>query len=132
MEQWIIPCNIKYYDVIGAFENLRCLDWKQSNPCISIGDEVFIYIGKPISAILYKCRVNKANIKIREIDDSEFVLNGDPYQEYGNYMELELLEKFDRAQFNIEVLKEHGLKGRIQGPRRVNDLGALLNKDKNI
>ncbi len=42
MEQWIISCNIKYYDVIGAFKKLQKLDWKQSNKSIEIGDEVFI------------------------------------------------------------------------------------------
>ena len=34
MQQWIIPCNIKLYDVIGAFSNLKCIDWKQSNRSI--------------------------------------------------------------------------------------------------
>lgn len=48
MEQWIIPCNVKYYDVQGAFKKLKCLDWKQSNKSIRVGDEVFIYIGSPI------------------------------------------------------------------------------------
>lgn len=44
MEQWIIPCNIKYYDVIGAFNELKCLDWKQSCKSINVGDEIYIYI----------------------------------------------------------------------------------------
>ena len=52
MEQWIIPCNIKYYDVEGAFEKLKCLDWKQSNKSIHVGDEVYIYIGKPLLSFL--------------------------------------------------------------------------------
>ena len=127
MQQWIIPCNINLYDVIGAFGKMRCIDWKQSNHSISAGDEVFIYVGKPISSILYKCKVNRANFNNPKNDDSEFVLNGEIYQNYGNYMELELIEKFDAFQFHIDVLLSNGLKGRIQGPRRVNELGELLN-----
>lgn len=122
MEQWIIPCNIKYYDVIGAFDKLQKLDWKQSSKSIEIGDEVFIYVGLPIQAIKYKCRVNKVNLNCTEIDDSEFVVNGEPYENYGNYMELELLEKFDNVKYSLEFLKNQGLKGNIQGPRRVNGL----------
>ena len=30
MEQWIIACNLKYYDVFNAFKKLKRLDWKQS------------------------------------------------------------------------------------------------------
>lgn len=130
MEQWIIPCNIKYYDVIGAFRKLKCIDWKQSNPSILSGDEVFIYVGKPISSILYKCKVNRANYSSAQIDDFEFVLNGETYQNYGNYMELELIEEYEDSRFNIDVLRANGMRGIIQGPRRVNELATLLNSDR--
>lgn len=30
LKYWIIPCNIKSYDVIGAFQLLKSIDWKQS------------------------------------------------------------------------------------------------------
>ena len=122
MEQWIIPCNVKYYDVKGAFKKLKCIDWKQSNKSIEIGDEVFIYIGTPISAIKYKCKVNKVNLNSIEIDDLEFVLNGEPYETYGNHMELELIEEFSDKKYSLGVLRAKGLKGNIQGPRRANGL----------
>lgn len=122
MEQWIIPCNIKYYDVEGAFKKLRRIDWKQSNKSIEVGDEVFIYITKPIQAIKYKCKVNKVNLECIEIDDSEFVLNGEPYETYGNHMELELVEEFAVAKYSLKVLRGKGLKGNIQGPMRANGL----------
>ncbi len=131
MQQWIIPCNINLYDVIGAFKQLRCIEWKQSNHSISVGDEVFIYVGKPISSILYKCKVNRANFSETRIDDSKFVLNGENYQNYGNYMELELLEEYEAERFHIDVLIANGLKGRVQGPRRVNELDLFLNKNNN-
>ena len=127
MEQWIIPCNLKYYDVFGAFNNLKSVDWKQTCRSISVGDEVFIYVGKPVSAILYKCKVNCVNYKMPKIDDTAFVINGDPFENYGNYMELELLEKFNETQFHRDILVKHGLKGNIQGARRVNELTQLLN-----
>lgn len=121
MTQWIIPCNMKYYDIKGAFQALKRLDWKQSTPSIQVGDEVFIYVGNPVKAIKYRCKVNKVNLPSEEIDDSAFVLIGDPFENYGNYMELELLEEFDDNTYSLMVLKENGLKGNIQGPRRAGD-----------
>jgi len=121
MEQWIIPCNVNYYDVRGAFKKLKRLDWKQSTR-VEVGDEVFIYIGAPVKAIKYKCKVNKVNLDHIEIDDSEFVLNGEPYEAYGNHMELELLEEFDDTKYSLDVLRSRGLKGNIQGPQRANGL----------
>jgi len=81
------------------------------------------------SAILNKCRVNRSNFSTTKIDDSAFVLNGETYQNYGNYMELEMLEEYDISRFCIDVLMVNGLKGRIQGARRVKELGAFLNQN---
>ncbi len=42
MENWIIPCNPIFYDVIGAFTKLKRIDWKQSMKNINVGDNVYI------------------------------------------------------------------------------------------
>ena len=122
MTDWIIPCNLKYYDVKGAFSKFTAIDWKQSAKNICVGDIVYIYVGKPISAIKYKCRVNKANLSKVEIDDSEFVINGENYENYGNHMELELIREYAGTELTRDMLVENGLKGNIQGPRRVDVL----------
>ena len=117
MTTWIIPCNVKYYDIIGAFEHLHRLNWKQSRK-IEVGDEVYIYVGVPFKAIMFKCIVKKINLSEIEIDDSQFVIMGDKYLNYGNYMELELIQKFKEGQLKLEKLVENGLQGIVQGPRR--------------
>jgi len=122
MTEWIIPCNLKYYDVKGAFSKFKAIDWKQSAKNICVGDIVYIYVGKPISAIKYKCRVNKTNLSKVEIDDSEFVINGENYENYGNHMELELIREYAGTELTRDMLVENGLKGNIQGPRRVDVL----------
>jgi 5-methylcytosine-specific restriction protein A len=120
MTTWIIPCNTKYYDVIGAFSSLPRIDWKQSSK-IDVGDEVFVYVGRPYKAILFKCRVTKTNLPKTEIDDSAFVIDGENYLNYGNYMELELEKKFEENQLSLDVLIQNGLQGNVQGPRRPNE-----------
>lgn len=61
--------------------------------------------------------MNKVNLPEVEIDDSEFRVNGEVYENYGKHMELEFLKEYDGT-ITIDQLKKHGLKGNIQGPRR--------------
>lgn len=117
--EWIIPCNIKFYDIIGAFEKFDRIDWKQSTN-IEIGDVVYIYIGNPISAIKYKCIAKKVDLNNAEIDDSEFIVDGEVYEDYGRYMELELVEAYGDTELSYNVLKQNGLNS-VQGPSKVSN-----------
>ena len=118
MADWIIPCNLKYYDVVGAFNKLSRIDWKQSAKNIAVGDVVYIYVGRPLMAIKFKCKVNKVNLDSIEIDDREFVIVGDNYMNYRNHMELELITAYN-DELTLEELRKHGLNGNIQGPRHL-------------
>ena len=124
-EYWVIPCNIKSYDVINAFENLDIIDWKQSRNLseAKVGDIVFIYVSKPVQAIKYKCCITNINKPTSTSDDHSYIIKGDSYANYGNYMELKLIKMFDSDSLTISYLKENGLRGNIQGPSRV--LGKL-------
>ena len=115
---WIIPCNIRKYNVIGAFRNLKKVDWKQSFNA-KVNDTVFIYASAPISAVVYQCRVNKVDLDKVEIDDSPYVIDGTPYANYSRHMEIELLRAFDMNIFWLEELRKYGVRGNIQGPMRV-------------
>ena len=116
MGNWIIPCNAKYYDVVGAFDKLKQIDWRQSTK-VEIDDTVYIYVSRPYSSIMFKCKAIEVNISNPNIDDAEFMR--EPFTNYGNYMRLELVEKYPQEQYNLEVLRAHGIKGSIQGPIRV-------------
>ena len=120
MTEWIIPCNPNLYKVDEAFSELKTLDWKQSSPKIEVGDIVYIYVSKPVQAIRYKCKVNKVNLPQIEIDDSKFVINGESYEKYPAHMELEMIGKFG-IELTMDIMALYGVKGRIQGPRRVNE-----------
>lgn len=120
---WVIPCNVKSYDVIGAFNKLGTVDWKQSKNMknAQAGDIVFIYVGKPYSELKYMCVIQEVNKSAVTISDEEFIVNGKNYVNYGNYMELKLLKVISSTNLSLEKLKENGLKGNIQGPRRLNE-----------
>ena len=61
VKEWIIPANPKYYDIEHAFDNTDEIDWKQGAGIIK-GDTVFMYVGSPVSAVLYKCKVTEIDI----------------------------------------------------------------------
>ena len=115
--EYIIPCNENYYDVSGAMSNLKIVDWKQTNKNIEIGDIVYLYISKPTSAIKYKCKVNKVNLPFCEIDDTKYVKNGEVFERYGNYMEIEFLEDYQDGYCTIKKMRDIGTKGNIQSQR---------------
>lgn len=125
MTEWIITCNINAYNVEGAFDKLDTIDWKQST-YVEKGDIVYIYVGAPMSAIRYKCEAMEVELPEATIDDSEFVLDDSSYENYGRYMRLHLLDKYDNPLMGRSKLIENGLKT-VQGPSKVNSqLSAYL------
>ncbi|MGF3227256.1 HNH endonuclease [Facklamia sp. P12932] len=123
MGDWLIPCNINKHDLFGAFNKLSRVSWKQSKNILK-DDIVYIYVSKPISGIVFKCIAIKVNLPSATINDEEFVLDGTNYENYGRYMELELVRTYDKP-VTLDILKANGLKGNPQGPRRIT--GSLLN-----
>lgn len=58
---WMIPANPKYFDLIQAFSEKDTLEWTQRSN-MQAGDFVYIYVGAPYSALMYKCKVLEADI----------------------------------------------------------------------
>ena len=130
---WIVPCNLKYYDVEGAFQTLKTVDWKQKVATVQKDDTVLIYISSPVRAILYNCTVVKTNKKESTIDDSTFVIKGDTYKDYGCYMELSLVKKYDQEFLNAKRMEELGVKGRLMGQRCApEELIAYLDRQEDV
>ena len=76
MNRWIVPGNLKSFDVVAAFNKLDMIDWRQQLKSVEPGDLVYIYVGAPISAIKYSCEVLLTNLRggiDTIIDDNEFV-----------------------------------------------------------
>lgn len=119
MRYWLIPCNVNKYDVVRAYSELNRINWKQSSN-IEIGDVVYIYLSRPVSGIMYKCIVRNVNQPTSTIDDSKFVIDGRQNENYGRYMELQLLSKYLEP-IPLEFLKSNGLTGNPQSPRIIEE-----------
>lgn len=118
-KEWIIPSNPKYYDIIHAFDNTDVIDWKQGAG-IKKGDMIFMYVGAPVSAILYKCKVTETNIPYQYQDKNLTITV---------LMKIKLLRRYDPSQFTFDVLKsEYGIYA-VRGPRGIpNSLSEALEK----
>ena len=125
MTSWIVPCNLAYYDVAGACANLPCVTWKQTRK-VCVGDIVYIYVGKPISAIKYKARAVAVDQVVRNYDDSAFAIIPAKYSDSDRFMDLELLKIYDDSDLPLAFLNEHGVKGRIMAARSVDDTFAAM------
>lgn len=119
MTEWVITCNTNAYNVVGAFDKLDTVDWKQSTN-VNIGDIIYIYVGAPVRAIAYKCEAIQVELSEDLIDDSEFVLDDSNYGNYGRYMRLHLLEKYEEQKLGYNFLKANGLMT-VQGPSKVSE-----------
>lgn len=118
-KEWIIPSNPKYYDIVHAFDDTDEIDWKQGKG-IKTGDTVFMYVGAPVSAILYKCRVT-------DMDIPYSYQNGD--LTITSLMKIKLQKRYKPDKFTFEVLKrDHGIHA-VRGPRGIPDsLSIALKK----
>lgn len=122
MTNWIISCNLKQYNLIGAFSEFDVIEWKQSVN-FNVGDIIYIYISHPIMELKYKCIVEAKDIANRDQKDIKYVAEVNTYEDYGRYVRLRKLISFIKP-ISANDLSQYGLNGRIQGPRRVE--GSLL------
>ena len=110
-KEWIIPSNPNYYDIIHAFDTTDEIDWKQGAG-IKTGDTVFMYVGSPVSAILYKCKVTETDIPYRYRDENLTITA---------LMKIKLLKRYKPEKFTFDVLKgEYGIYA-VRGPRGIPD-----------
>ena len=116
-KEWIVPANPKYYDIEAAFDAADEIDWKQGAGIIK-GDTVFMYVGAPVSALLYKCKVTEVDIPY-DYEDKNLKITA--------LMKIKLLKRYKRDEFTFERLKsEYGIYA-VRGPRGIpNTLSAAL------
>ena len=118
-KEWIIPANPKYFDIVHAFDHADVINWKQGAG-IKTGDTVFMYVGAPVSAVMYRCRVIETSI---------------PYERENKYitikelMKIRLEKRYAPDRFPFGVLKaEYGIYA-VRGPRGIpNSLSAALKR----
>lgn len=115
-EHWIIPCNVKVFNVIEHFRDTKTVIWKNSFT-MKKGDIAYIYIGNPISEIRYKCMVISDEVDDQKLNENSYAIPAKKSNNYFSkkekYVELEYICEFPEKTFPLNDLRENGL-GQVQ------------------
>lgn len=106
MNSWGIPCNLKYFDVIEWFKNNETVVWKRGNRSMSVGDEVYIYIGIPNKEIKYKCEIIDVAVDSATLAENKYATIGD-YEHNHKYMKLKKVHEYEEG-IDLETIKKCG------------------------
>lgn len=105
MTEWITSGNLKYYNFVNAFHDLKMVDWRQYAN-YEVGDIVYIYSSGDEQMIRFKCRVNKVNIIEIEIDDRKYNVEEKYDEPYDRYVELEMIEEYKSSLYSRLALEK--------------------------
>lgn len=115
-EHWIIPCNVKVFNIIEHFRERKTVIWKNSFT-IMTGDVAYIYLGSPYSEIKYKCNVISTDVDENKLRDNAYAIPAKKSNNYFSkkekYIEMEYVCEYPEKTFPLEDLRAHGL-GQVQ------------------
>ena len=104
MRSWILPCNVKRYDVIEHFKKNEFIVWRYHHGIID-NDIAYIYLAAPHQDVRYRCRVIN-----KRVDES--IINNNPYAKRDNvtrYILLKLEKEYPSGKIIYKDLKQCGL-----------------------
>ena len=122
-KNWLVPSNPKYYDVIRAFSEEEEILWKQGNDNIREGDIVYLYLGAPYSAVLYRCLVTETDIP--------YVGEQPVNVHLKNMMKIRKQEQYPKDKWNLPVLRTYDVWS-VRSARSCPDKLAAAMEKKNF
>ena len=133
-EKWIIPCNLRFFDVEKHFTTSKVVVWKNSFT-MKVGDAAYIYLSAPISAIRYRCRVISDTVNDDELQENQYAIQTKESHNYFSkktkYVIMELEKEYPKDLLTLAELRKRGL-GQVQIQARADrKLSAFLNEIDN-
>lgn len=104
MGYWLIPCNVKNFDIIHHFE-INDTAFFKKNRALSIGDIVYIYVASPYSSVKYKGEVIRARVSPNDLPEEYKSLRFDS----GTFVEVRKIYTFMDNVLTRDKLKENGV-----------------------
>ena len=133
MRYWIIPYNIKFYNLDGLLEIYDRVVWRHRNK-FEVGDEVYMYSSTPVRRLTYVMQVIQVDAS-DDFDDSAF--HGEDYElDRPNVSKRILLKLQQRLSPDLNLsyddLRAHGILNEIDrditleaSPDFINDASTL-------
>ena len=115
-ENWIVPCNVKVYDVITHFQKSETIVWKNSFT-IRKGDIAYLYLSSPYGEIKYKCIVVSDTVDDELLQQNRYAIpqkkSNNYFSKKEKYIQMKLEQEYPEGTFPLSALREHGL-GQVQ------------------
>ncbi|WOO42447.1 hypothetical protein [Rubellicoccus peritrichatus] len=130
MNHWLYPANTKFYDVFGALKEPETY-WPM-NSKVAVGDRLFIYLAAPYKQVGFLCDVVAIDFALSEIlEKVRPFIKGEPDggKSTKPFMKIKCslaIEIEDDSPFAYSHLVDHGLKGMLMGPRKLENNIELL------
>lgn len=118
---WLVPANPNEYDLERAFTQYEYLDWKRSFNYEN-GDILFLYVSGSVKKVMYKVEVIEGLVQTDDtIYDKSFWVDREKYDQSigGDKTRVRLVDVVDTDSLSLYRLREHGLKGNIQGSMKL-------------
>ena len=120
-ENWIIPCNLKIFNLIEHFATNNRVVWRNAFS-IHEGDTVYIYIGSPISEIRYRCKVLTTQVDSKTLEENSYAISKKKFNNYYSkrekYIIMEKECEYKEGCLPLADLRAHGL-GQVQLQARI-------------
>ena len=104
-ENWIIPCNVKFFDVITHFKENKRVVWKNSFT-IQKGDTAYLYLSNPYGEIRYKCIVVNDKVDDELLRANSYAIppkkSNNYFSKKEKYIELEYVREFPEGTFLLQ------------------------------
>jgi len=129
MASWFYLSSIKYFDIFGAFE--AGVKYRAMKTNAAPGDIIYIYLADPYKQIAFECEVARTNIEQEEAlpEILPFIKCDPTERKRMNFMELGRITAFplcEDSPLNFQALKDHGLRGRLIWPKKLENFPGLL------
>lgn len=114
MNCWLIPCNVKNFDIVRHFDANDTAFFKK-NRALAVGDIVYIYVASPYSSVRYKGEVIRTGISSSNLPDIYQTKRLDG----GSYIEVRKTLVFPENLISRETLQENGV-GQVVNQQSIN------------
>lgn len=130
MTHWLYPANVKFYDVLGAF-NASETYWP-INSKVSVADVIYIYLAAPYKQLGFVCTIAEVGLdpgnvleKVRPFfkDESN---DGKPTKLFMRLKTTSAIALESTSILSYDHLKQNGLNGMLMGPRKLENNPGLL------
>ena len=115
MNTFVVVGNVQRFDIVEHFKHCNTVIWKQMSKG-QIGDEAYIYLGRPYSRLAYKCSIVEVNVNAENVEYLS------PYEgkKKPSYMKLELIKELPSGELDLTHLLDKGLKT-VQCATKIDD-----------